>query len=125
MISCDLRWLAQELNWPPCHGGSQMHHVLNRSLLKGNEKALALVNGKYKHLFVVPVCMGHNVSRFADTAIARGYLLSLADEGEMRKALEELRACFKGGYPKLCYEGLLAEWHRHLDGPTYAKTAEG
>jgi len=122
VISCDLRWLAQELNWPPCHGGSQMHHVLNRSLLKGNEKALALVNGKYKHLFIVPVCMGHNVSRFADTAIARGYLLSLADEGEMRRALEELRACFKGGYPKLTLGGLTHAYNEWLEGPRYQRS---
>jgi len=115
MKSCSLRFLAEDLGWPACTPWHDRHHVLNRSFLKGNEEALALVEGKYAHLFIAPdICTAHNRERYADTKIGRAYLLMLHPRHLVEPALEEIAACYTGGYPELNWEGLTMPYRKWL-----------
>lgn len=114
MTLCPLRFLADELGWPSCSTQTDLHHVLNKSFLKGNKEALKLVEGKYRHLFMVRVCTHHNRERYADAKVARAYLLLQHHRDEVEPALEEIAACFTGGYPECNWEGLTEMYRKHV-----------
>jgi nitrate reductase alpha subunit len=90
----------------------QRHHVLDRSLLKRNKKAIFLVERTYRKIFIQWVCAGHNCSKYADTQRGRAWLLARFPGPVVREALEEIQACYKGGYPKLNYLGLMAGMYK-------------
>lgn len=111
-MGCVLKALAGEMGWPRCTDWIQTHHLLSRSLLKGNAKALAYTRdgGAVEAAMTFPVCSAHNVGRYADGKVARGYLLSLRSEA--KEVLETVQEFYKGGYPSLGYEALIAPWVR-------------
>ena len=115
-MTCSLIELVIDLGWPACAYRDHLHHVLNKSFLAGNKQALALVEGKYKHLFMVPVCGFHNCDRYADTKIARAYLLMLHAREIVEPALEEIAKCYKGGYSELQYGGLMEPYRKYANG---------
>jgi len=56
-----------------------MHHILNKSKLRGNKSALRYVNS-HADVFLTPVCQAHNVGRLADSKAAQAILLGLKCE---------------------------------------------
>lgn len=144
MNRCKLRELAIDLEWPACSDVLHKHHVLNKSLLKGNTKALRLVHkgGKHEDWFTFWVCSHHNTSRYADTKIGRAYLLLWHRKSELEPILADLRDCYKDGYPELTFDALtnayrdfvmgdgpdvsgLAQFYREVQPDIYRRLVEG
>ena len=108
-VKCCFHSAWKVWGWPECSDPStlQLHHVLNKSKLAGNKKAKALVEKKYKKYFMRWVCAKHNRDRYADTGYARAFLIRQWGREIMEPILEEIRSCYKDGYPELSYDALV------------------
>ena len=92
-----------------CEGETQTHHIINKSQLRGNARALKYVEAH--PVLLAQVCVAHNVGRLADTKQARALLLrkrvALYGESYMDAVLGGLRACFRGDRPELRLSALI------------------
>ena len=93
-----------------CAGGLQHHHVLSKSTLAGNKRALKYAEAH--PALIAEVCAAHNASsKLADTKEARALLLRkrVAELGEpyMEAVLGGLRACFRLDRPELRLSALI------------------
>lgn len=57
-----------------CSGPLEGHHILNKSLARGNEEVRAILASCPAEV-ISPVCQAHNVGRWADAPEARKILL--------------------------------------------------
>lgn len=106
---CAFHSVAELFGWPACEGGLQRHHVLNRTLLQGNRKALEIAERRYRRIFLRWACSAHNVGRYADSCKGRAFLLRQFPEEIVRRALGEIATCFKDG-DFLSYERLVGSY---------------
>jgi hypothetical protein len=94
-----------------CGGPMQRHHIINKSRLRGNARALRVVNEFWPEMFLADVCQNHNVSRWADAKQARAMLfqrrVDLYGAGTVRHALNLLGKTFKSMPADLTLEALL------------------
>ena len=114
---CSLRVLAVGMN-RQCAGTTEdSHHVLSRQLLRNNDEARRLVEGKYREYFIAQVCNVCNAqTKLADNPIARGFLIFRTPYYLINPALDEIRMTFKSksDQESLRWEALTEEYRKWL-----------
>lgn len=73
-----------------CGGGVHRHHILRRSLARGNDEVAELLNHPS---LIIKICGYHNISRWPDTPKYRALLLQKNNvrwKGKTREVIESL-----------------------------------
>jgi len=108
----ETRWGTCALNGYriPCAGPLHLHHILNFSKARGNDRLRKLLATNPPELTVL-VCEGHNVSRWADSKQARTRLLRHnADrygEARVRRVYERALSLLKVVPPEWRWEAVM------------------